>query len=110
MISVPAPRLLAGMVMEYPPLAESAVAGDVNDPAVRIKVPVGVAPPEGELATVPVTVKGAEASVVAEAGVTVTETGAVPPAEAGTAAQALTTLATFSEPRPVARSKPVPAL
>jgi hypothetical protein len=98
-VSVPVPREFAGMVNEYPPVFES-VAVEVYEPAVSVTVPVGAAPPAGELATVPVTPSARVTLRLLCAGVTDTVT-AVPPE---TAAQPFTTLATFSDPKPVAIS------
>ena len=64
-----------------------------------VTVPVGV---PDEPVTVPVTVRETFETMVLDAGTTVTVAVAVPVA----AVQPFTTFATFSDPRPVARSNP----
>jgi hypothetical protein len=100
--SLPADRLLAGIAKVYAPDA-SVSAEEVYPPPERVTVPVGVVPPDVEAATVTGTLSAVPALRLVEAGVTVTV--AVPvPVVVLPPTQPFTTLATLSEPSPVARS------
>jgi hypothetical protein len=97
----------------YVPEVESASAVEVNVPAVRMTVPVGtIAVPVDVTrvlgpATATVTGRISLTGTLVGTGVTVTVVAALP---GDTAGHAFTTLATFSDPSPVASSYPVPAL
>jgi hypothetical protein len=64
-------RLLAGIVKGYAPDTRLA-AGEVYPPPDSVTVPVGMAPPLVEAATVTATLRAVVALRVEEAGVTVT--------------------------------------
>jgi hypothetical protein len=96
---VPALRLPPGIVNEVVP-PERDCADDVYTPLESVTVPVGVVPPDGELATVTVTARLWLEAMLFCPGATLTVVLPAPTV----AVQAFTTLATFSDPSPVARS------
>jgi hypothetical protein len=101
MLFVPTLRELAGTRITEVPELDSALAGEVKVPVVRVTEPVGATAVPFVVGPATVTVTGRISligNVVGE-GVTVTVAVEVPGA---TAVHAVTTLATLSEPRPVA--------
>ena len=105
---MPAPSELAGMVIVAVPPEESVPEAVKLEPlplAASETEPVGVGPVPA-LAMVMVTLSVSLELIVPEAGVTVTFAADVP----AVAGQAFTRLATLTEPSPVARSYPTPAL
>jgi hypothetical protein len=105
MAFVPTLRELAGTRITEVPELDSALAGEVKVPVVRVTDPVGATAVPLEVtfafapATVTVTARISLIGNVVGEGVTVTVAVEVPGA---TAVHAFTTLATLSEPRPVA--------
>ena len=98
---MPTASVPPGIVKAKLPLPERAPVALKEDPlAVNVTFPVGADPPAGELATVTVTPSELLELMLDGEGETVTVSAALPTV----LGQALTTLATLSEPRPVAKS------